>query len=135
MNIPIFYSLKTGLIKSWIVPSDEKESALINLKPQAGDGVLVISEKEYGSIDTLQSLVTKATGLAPVYQRYAVVDKTTGDVLTAIVATEDTVIDGATLVPSPDAREGWKMIAPDTFVNLNPPDPPKVTATAIEETP
>lgn len=128
MNIHLLYSLKTGLLMSHIIPADEAESAIIDktITIPEGQADLVITEKEYGGPDVLQSIVTKATGLAPVIQRYAIVDNKTGEVLAATNCTEDTTFEGCTLIASADAREGWLMTAPDVFIDMNPPDPIKV---------
>lgn len=129
MNIHLLYSLKTGKLMSYIIPSNEKESEIIDktIRIPEGQADLIITEKEYGNggEDLLQGIVSQSTGLVPVEKRYAIVDKATGDVVTATWCTEDSVFEGCDLVEHHEAREGWRRLTVDTFENLNPPDPPK----------
>lgn len=125
MKIPVFYSLKTGRLLQWTIPANDKEEALINYTPGPGRGVIVVDETQERTYDALQARITFETGLRPEFKRFAIIDAD-GNVKGAIVETIDKVIPGCRLVEHPDAAEGWKQRPDGSFVDLNPPVPPKV---------
>lgn len=106
----IYAALEGGLI-SIIVPDDEKELDTVTLQP--GEAMLRITPEQYRQATDLQAIINAATGKIPPSARVAVVDKSTGQVVDAIMAYPSVFSVKAefVLVPHAEARKG------DRFVN------------------
>lgn len=107
----LIYAEQEGGLISVIVPDDEAELDRVVLQP--GEAMLVIPPKEYQQATDLQAIINAATKKVPPSARVAVVDKSTGQVVDAIMAYPSVFSVKAeyVLVPHAEARKG------DRFVN------------------
>lgn len=107
----VVYSKTTGRVRSFIVPQFSYET--VSPTTGKGEGVLGFPMSQYGNLSTLQTLVTKATGLTPANDQYAIVNNQ-GQVIGSIFADPQGCgdsIQGATLVASSVAGPGWTYSA------------------------
>ena len=72
--IPVIYSAATGRVRRWMSDPDRKTQKDWDAAVTLGKGEAVLYTPDSVDVNALQDLVTKATGLVPANDRYAVVD-------------------------------------------------------------
>lgn len=117
--IPLIYSLNTGAVRRWAIPTNrESDESLLNaVSLGKGEGLLKIDSETYktlGNLDLLQDFVSKQTGISPYVDgkridRYVVLDAQGNVTNTTFLdpLCDDVVIEG-TLELNDVAEPGWK---------------------------
>jgi hypothetical protein len=118
----VVYSKNTGRIRREIFPDSDYE--LDNIILFSGEDIFILDNSEKAILDDLQVKINKKTGLTPLNDRYAIVDKK-NNVVGAIIADPlcGDQIPNHRLVPHEKAGPGWKL---DTVKGFIHPDNQKI---------